>query len=169
MKLYDLIPEHKALLDLIDEQPGGELSPESEAALDAFFREISGDEAVKLDSYVHVIRTMEMKATAAQSEIDQYTAKKRAAEAAVKRLKDRVKTYMEITGRTKVSTATGRTFAIQKNGGNPPMDIDSDVPAEWLYQPPPVPDRDAILTALKEGQDLPFARLLPTGTHLRIR
>lgn len=169
MKLYDLIPEHKALLELIDEQPGGELSPETEAALDAFFSEIAGDEAAKLDSYVHVIRTMELKAAAAQSEIDQYTARKRSAEAAVKRLKDRVKTYMEITGRTKVTTATGRTFAIQKNGGNPPMDIDSDVPAEFLFQPPPVPDRELILAALKDGKELPFARLLPAGTHLRIR
>ena len=175
MKLFDMIPEHRALLDLIEEVPGGELNPEAEAALEAFFAEIGEAEAPKLDSYAYVIRTLESQAAVAQAEADQYLSKKKTAENAVKRLKDRVKLYLEVTGRTKATTTTGRTFAIQANGGVAPLDLSDRVKS----QPETLPsqfqrlkveaDTAAIRKALEDGEVLDFATILPRGNHLRIK
>lgn len=173
MKLFDLIPEVHALNSLIEENDGEILNEEAEKALEAFFAEIAHDEAAKLDSYVNVVRLYESKAAAAQAEIDQYQARKRAAENAARRLKDRVKLYLEITNRTKVGTVTGRTLAIQKNGGLSPLDVDASVRPEDLpeqFQKVVVSvDSDKVRAALEAGEVLEFARLKSRGTHLRIR
>lgn len=171
MKLFDLLPEHRALLELVDEQTGGELTPDVEANLDAFFAEIGDAEAVKLDSYAGLIRTLESQAAAAQAEVDRFQMVKRAAENAAKRLKERVKVYLELQGRTKAVTAAGRTFAIQKNGGKQMLQI--DLPPEELpkqFQKVVVQaDEEALRVRLEVGEPLEFARLLPRGTHLRLK
>lgn len=171
MKLFDLLPEHKALFDLIDEQPGGELSPDVEQSLDRFFAEIGEAESVKLESYAGLIRTLEGAAAVAQAEIDRFAMAKRTAENAVKRLKDRVKAYLELTSRTQVKTAMGRTFAIQNNGGKLPLDITipaTDLPARFQRVTVSA-NEDAIREVLESGEPLEFATLKPRGSHLRLR
>jgi len=150
-----------------------ELSREASEAFDEWFGELSKNEAAKLDGYVGLIKTLEMEAAAAKAEAEQYTMKARSRENRAKWLKERVKGYLEATGRTKVETATKRTIAIQANGGAVPvMLMDSIDPASIPDEFAVVrrtPNTEAIREYLAAGGQLPFASLGVRGTHLRIR
>lgn len=169
MTLFAIGDELRAVLDLVDES--AELPP----IVEQWFAEIGDAEAEKLDAYAGLIRSLEGEAAVAKAEAEQFQAKAAARENAVKRLKDRVKLYLESTGRTKAVSKAGRTFAIQANGGKLPLVIDPAVKPEDLpreYQRITVGyDTEAIRDALEDGLEFPktFARLKPRGNHLRVR
>jgi hypothetical protein len=171
--LFHLTDDIRAL-DALIEELGGELgSPEVAAAWEAMVRELQQDEGVKLDSYVNWIRSLEMEASAAKAEAEQYAMKARVRENRISWLKANLKAHLEATGRAKVLTATKRTLAIQANGGNVPV-IKAD-----SIDPAAVPDDlviirreidwEAVRKLLLEGATLPFASLGERGSHLRIR
>lgn len=171
--LFSIGADLLALNDLCDELPGGEMSPEAEAAFDAWAAKLAEDEATKLDGYCGLIRSLEGEAAVARSEAEQYLARAAARENRVKWLKARMKLHLESTGRTKAVTATGRTVAIQANGGKVPVWIDpavvpADLPAPFQRVRVEV-DTEAIRANLESGHELSFARLEPRGTHLRVR
>jgi len=91
----------------------------------------------------------------------------------VKRLKNRLKDYLEFTGRTKAHTETGRTITVQANGGALPVitppDIDIRGVPEQFVKVIRSLDLDAVREELKSGAELPFAQLGQRGTHLRIK
>lgn len=170
--LFAIGDDLQALANLMDECEA-ELGPEVDAALTAWFNELAGDEAVKLDGYVGLIRTWEMESAAAKAEADQYAMKARTRDNRVARLKERMKEYLDFTGRKKVETATKRTIAIQANGGAVPVEYLTNEPCDVL--PPDMvivtrrPDTDAVRKALAEGSTFPGIVLGTRGTHLRIR
>lgn len=170
--LFEIGEDMRALLAIMDECDE-ELTPDVDAALDQWFKELSNGEAAKLDGYVNLIKTLEMEATAAIAEAEQYEMKARVRKNRVARLKDRVKEHLEATGRKKVETATKRTIAIQANGGVIPVKIaegtdPASIPDEFAIVTR-APNLDAIREKLKTGESLPFATLGERGTHLRIR
>lgn len=169
MTLFHIEADHLALMAILEEC-GPELTPEQDATIAAWFEEISGNEEAKLDGYVGIIRLKEADAALARAEVDRWQAQLRSAENGIARLKDRMRGFMQLTGRDRITTAAGRVIAIQRNGGKAPLQVDGapeDLPPAYRvveYRA----DNDAIRAALEEGE-LPFARLLPRGTQVRIR
>lgn len=170
--LFDLSDDLRALAALMDECDA-ELTRETSEALDEWFAELAADEARKLDGYVGLIKQNEMEAAAAKAEAEQYAMKARARENRVRWLKERVKGYLEATGRTKVTTATNRTIAIQANGGHAPIllpeSLDPNTIPDEFAIVRRTPDLDKIREHLTAGGSLPFAALGDRGRHLRIR
>ena len=171
--LFKIGTELEALNCLLEET-GGELkNQEAEGAVTAWLTEMEEDQAHKLDSYVDLIRLNEGEALAARAEAEAYATAARTRENKVKWLKEQMKLHLERTRQVKgVKTATGRTVSVQKNGGALPLEIDT-VPIEQLLaadmtKTTVTADSDKIRKALLAGAELPFARLKPAGTHLRI-
>jgi len=172
MTLFDIGEDLRALALLMDECDD-ELSREATEAFDEWFAELSKNEATKLDGYVGLIKTLEMEATAATAEAEQYLMKARVRKSRVKWLKERIKGYLETTERKKVETATKRTIAIQANGGALPVLLDesidpASIPDEFIVVSR-TPNTARIWEHLSAGGSLPFATLGVRGTHLRIR
>jgi hypothetical protein len=172
VKLFDLLTEHAALIDLLLERDGELGDDETAAVVDSWFADIAAEEGRKLDSIVGVIRTLEAEAAAANAEMSRWMAREIVRKNAVKRIKDRVKLYLETTGRKKVTTADGRPITIQGNGGLKPLSINPTAfPFEvdekyrkvvWDF------DKMRIREDLDAGVSLEFAHLEPRGTSLRI-
>lgn len=170
--LYELREEHAAIRAVIDEA-GAELEHELAAQLDRAVADLESDEADKMESFYRLIRHLEMEASAARAEAEQYAMMAKTRENAVKRIKDRIKDHLESTGRKSIETTSGKKFAIQANGGKQSLkladtiDLDA-VPAE-LVRVVRTLDTDAVRDAIGAGQAFDWATLEPRGTHLRIK
>lgn len=165
--LYEITDDLRRMLDLADET-GGEL----DAAAAEYLATVEAEEAVKLDGYANLIRTLEMEEAAARAEAEQYQLKAAARADAVKRLKGRLLDHLTATGRTKVQTAKGRTISVQANGGKAPVKWSSvevaDLPPRFVVVRQEI-DREAVREALERGEVLEFATLGEKGQHVRIR
>lgn len=172
--LYQITDDLIRLNDLLEELEGdlsrcGEMEP----AVTAWLEQLEHDQAAKLDSYVGLLRTLEMEAAAARAEKEQWAAKERSRTARAEYLKARLLRHLEATGQAKVTTASGRVVSVVKNGGVAPMEIRPDVtvdalPSRFVRVVREV-DKAAVRAALEAGESLGFAELLPRGTGLRIK
>ena len=154
-----------ALLDECPEEP----SPEALAELERWFAELGEARDQKLDNYCALIREHELLAVARRAEIDRLQKHVNAHDSIVRRLKDRLKLFLEAQRLSRIQTKRF-PIAVVGNGGLAPLQI--DVPAEKLppeFQAREVkPDCAAIRAALAAGVSVEGARLGPRGTHLRI-
>jgi len=75
---------------------------------------------------------------------------------------------MQRRGTKKLETLRFR-LSVCGNGGKQPIDITGEVPEDFMYTPDPEVDNEHVRKALESGEQLPFAQLLPRGTHLRIK
>ena len=176
MTLFQIGDELRAILELVDET-GGELPP----TLEQWFAEISQDEAVKIDSYYGLCKSLETEATVATAEAEQFQAKAKARTNAVKGLKDRMKLYLELQGRKEAVGTSGRKAAIQANGGKlaltqtlaaNPNDMTAkevEVCDERFFLTKYVLNTEELRNALESGEVCSTAKLEPRGTHLRWR
>jgi hypothetical protein len=170
--LFELTTDILAL-DALENELGGELTPEIQTAWESMARELYEDEAAKADVHIHWIRRLESEAAAARAEAEQYTRHAITRENRVKRIKELWKQHLEATARTKVTTATNRVIAIQQNGGVQKLTIApgikaDDVPAEFRRVIVEF-NNEAIREALEGPDALVWAKLEPRGTSLRIR
>ena len=171
--LYQISEDLLALDDLLFEV-GGDISEEEAAtAIEQWFAENEAALQQKLDGYGYLIRRQEADASFVDEEVKRLQARKQARENAAKRLKDRLKQFMEEHGMKDIETPHFR-FAVQKNGGRTPIEV--DVPPDQLpkeYQRVKIePDIDKLrskLESLPDDVGLPFAHFLPRGSHLRVR
>ncbi len=170
--LFSIGDDLRALMDLLDES-GGEITPATHTTLEAWFAEVGRDQSNKLDGYACLIRQLEMEATAATAEKEQWAKKAQARENSAKRLKERLKLYMELSRQDKLQTSTGRIIALQNNGGLLPLELAPTIDPNKLapaFQRVKVDvDTDAVRAVLEAGQELPFAKLGARGRHVRIR
>jgi hypothetical protein len=169
--LFEIGDDLRALDELIEERGGDVTDPEVMAAVERWYAEVAADEAAKLEAYVQYLRQLDMEIDAAADEEKQFAAKRRSREARKDWLRQRLKLYLEATGRKSVKTSAGRTVSVQANGGRPPVDVTAppeDIPDEFCRVRREV-DHDAVRAALDAGQALPFARFRERGTQLRIR
>ena len=168
--LFEIADDLRALADLLAEGDA-ELADETAAAAEAWFAELGGQEAEKLDAYVDLIRRFESEAQTANEEAQRYDRIASVRGNAAARLKNRLRDYLAATGQPKVQTATGRTVRIQKNGTAPLVVDDgldlATVPPELVKVSRSI-DLAAVRDRLKAGESLPFARLGDPGCHLRI-
>ena len=160
--LYDIQGEYLTLLsyadDIEDPQP----------FLDTL-ESIQGELEVKADNYGIVISEINAAVKKYAAEIERLTKKKEFMENNVKAMKDRLKSAMELM---EVKDGTLQTehykFKICKNGGKQALNVDEEhVPDNYkrvVYET----DTDRIRKELEGGAELPFAKLKPRGTHLRI-
>lgn len=167
--ILDITADLLAFLDLLNENDG-ELTIESNIALEQWFAEIGNAQEQKVDNYCALMRELELRAAVRNEEAERLLKRRQADMNTVKRLKDRLKEFLEITGQRKVETAR-YSVAIQNNGGLLPMEL----PEETACLPPeyirfvPEPRTELIRKDLEANKVIPGCRLKPRGTHLRVR
>ena len=121
----------------------------------------------KADGYCTVMDQIKANITAHDLEIKRLTARKKAMEANIDRMKDALLAAMVAMDEKKIKTELN-TITRCANGGKQKMTIDGEVPDNYLhiiYQP----DTDKIRDDLEQGMELPFAHLEPRGEHVTIK
>lgn len=171
--LYDLDRDYLALEELLLEA-GPELDAEAALAFDRLFADWTADSAEKAEGYYRIIRKLEMQASAAKAEAEQYAMMARVRTNAAARLKDRMKAHLEATGRKEIVTASGKKFVVQSNGGKLPLAVndslcDLDEINQDFVRVKKELDTEAVREHLESGCPLLWASLSPRGTSLRIR
>lgn len=172
--LFQIADEIGALHDLLTEC-GGELADDqAEAAIDQWLAETDADLFKKVDGYCGLIREFEARSEAREIEAKRLMALAGADGNQAKRLKARLKDFLEICGLSKLQTEHFK-LAIQANGGALPL----IVPPQWEAEPASAPesfhkievklDRDAIREAIRNDEETHGACLGERGNHLRIR
>lgn len=139
------------------------------------------EESIKLDNYIMLIKQLEMEAVAARAEKEQWAAREKSRTERVAFLKDRLKKHLELTGRDKVATETGRVIAIQKNGGKPPLVLEEEkfngltdselkeLEHMGVIVLQPMLEKSHLFDLLRGGTTFEWARIGEAGTHLRIK
>ena len=163
--LFSIGEHFYALESLLIENEG-----EIDETLDQWLNEYEAKEAEKVDAYCYLIQKFEEIAAEAKRLADRSSGYNKKA----KTLKDRLKYYLESRGRDKLETQRF-TIKVAHNGGPLPVMLTEGTTAETLpenfvkvYREP---DMNALRDAILGGDDqaLQFARILPRGTHLRIK
>lgn len=163
--LYELSTELARIHDeLVDS--GGELTDELEKRLD----ESGLAFTAKVENIVRWTRNLSTRSAAIKAEIDRLTALKKSADNLEKRLKAYVQMCMEMAGKEKVEYDLF-TVRLQKNPPSAEVMDEGATPAKFLTIIPEqkVPDRKAILEALKGGEKVKGWQLVTERKHLRIK
>jgi len=171
--LFQISDDLRALADLVNDYEGDIDDPAVTPAFDAWFAELEAAQATKLDGYVGLIRQWEMEEAASKEEAERWAKRASVRANRVQRLKARLMDYMTLTGQPKLTTAEGRTIAVQNNGGVLPIipagweqNVDLDAYPQFSKR---VLDPKAVRDALADGKEVPFAALGDRGSHVRIR
>ena len=124
---------------------------------------MSGDLETKATNVAYIVRNSEVSAEAIKAHAQAQLERARAIEKRADYLRDYLKSCMELAGITKIE-GPGVVISFRKSESvviNEP----GLVPSVYMRQPepqPPQPDKTAIKTALKAGQEVP-------GAHLDVR
>lgn len=116
--LYDIGEEWKRWHQLTDEL-GGELPPEEEAAITAWYGQLEFDEAAKVGQLVSVIRMLEAEVESAGQWAEFYFKKKVARERRITDIKRRLLEYMGDHERKALNTDRGVKVVMRTNSTKP--------------------------------------------------
>jgi hypothetical protein len=164
--LFALTEEMHALDELLTAS-GGELTDDIEAMLATIGSQITQ----KVDSLAWVIRTCEARAAGFKKMRQEMDEKKTTEENKIDRLKEYVRVCLDRLGTDKIK-GEQYTFALQRNGGKPPVKLlepyasDPDLLPRDLTRITVTPDMDRIRELPTPSE---FYEVLPVGTHVRIR
>ncbi len=162
--LYELSTELALLNDEII-SADGELSPDLEARLD----NVSLDYRAKSQGIAKWTLDIAGAESMIDTEIARLQRKKRVAENLRTRLTAYIKTCMEQADVQKIESPT-ITLRIQKNPPSVEILAEDQLPARFIrIKQITELDKTGMLFALKNGEDIPGARLVTEKTHLRIR
>lgn len=131
---------------------------------------ISGDLEEKATNVAFAVRNMEATVEAMKEAERQMKARRETAERRIESVKRYLKETLESCGVKKVHSPWF-DLAIQSNPEAVEVFDEAQLPGEYMTQPEPPapkPDKAAIKAALKEGKDVPGAKLVK-GTRLVIR
>lgn len=153
-------------LDALDDDS----SPEAVQLLLDWMTDLTQQREDKIDGYAFVIRRLEARAKICKNEAADFSAKAKQAESKIEHMKKNLFDHMNAIN-TKMLVTDRFRFTIVKNGGEAPVEIiDAEqIPEDFKYSPPAIPDKDAIRLALCTGQEVPGAKLGERGSHLRIK
>ena len=192
MNLYQI---EDSLQQLVDLREAAEAEGDSEAlvVIDRQLREYLTAEASKVTSYVALIRAREAVAEACATELTRIIDIKKSAEADIARMKANALAVMQQFGVKELKATPGGGLRIQANGGRQALETDPDAPDEYAVitlkltatqvvaiqtQMPRALegctfakrewDTERIREALARGEQVPGAKLLPRGEHLRV-
>jgi len=131
---------------------------------------MSGALEMKAQNTAIVARNMEATADAIKQAEAAMSARRKAIEHRAARLREYIKSCMEIAGVSKIECPL---FAISIKNNPPAVEVFEQglIPSEYMHQPeppPPAPDKKAIAETLKKGTDVPGCRLTKS-TRLEVR
>lgn len=171
--LFELVGDYQRLYEMADE-------PEMEENAEAWFDTMEGIEGEiedKAVNYYRVIKNIEAdvevvkaKAQAFKNEYDRLMTIASSKENSVKRIKKNLTDAMIKTGKTKfknddISFWTQSTKAVEIS---PTVDVNKDVPTDYLRFKNPEINKKKVLEDLKGGKELNFAKLVE-NTEVRFR
>lgn len=158
--LFELTNEFRALYELATEDGDPQALADT---IESMLPELQQ----KAVGYVAVINQLEMESAKADEISKAFKAKADARKNSVKALKNSLLMALDSINATEMQAGDWTIKAV-KNGGMQPMVIDGEVPESFLKVIYEV-DKDKIRQALKDGQDLSFARLEERGRHITIK
>ena len=166
------ISEDMAALDALLAETGGEITPEAEAAFNAFEAELAANLHAKTDAYCALIAEIDARAAARKAEAKRLADRAKADERTSDALRERLRFVWETRRLGKVETDRF-TVSLARNGGKAPLDIRcgvDELPA-WAIKRETVVtvDKDAIRSRLDAGEPLDFASLMERGTRINIK
>lgn len=166
------ISEDMAALDALLAETGGEITPEAEAAFNAFEAELAANLHAKTDAYCALIAEIDARAAARKAEAKRLADRAKTDERTADALRERLRFVWETRRLGKVETDRF-TVSLAKNGGKAPLDIRcgvDELPA-WAIKRETVVtvDKDAIRSRLDAGEALDFASLMERGTRINIK
>jgi hypothetical protein len=166
------ITEDMAAIDELLAESGGEITPETEGTLDAWFAELDTNFTGKVDNYCALITEIECRAAVRKAEADRLYDRAKVDENAAKALRERLRFVWELRAMGKVQTSR-YTVSLAKNGGKAALDVRvgaEDLPA-WAVKTETVVtvDKDAIRSRLEAGEQLDFASLMQRGNRIAIK
>lgn len=161
MTLYELTDELAAVLEAGED---GELPEDLEARLDDLLPQFDQ----KVDNICRLMAEISARAEGRINEAERLTALGRAGLRTVGRLKSYLKDSLERMGVKKIETPLFKVRV--QNNSQPSIEYTGDV-----SQLPPTfrrtiiePDKKAVLTAWKAGEELPPGFVVEVGQHLRV-
>ncbi len=171
--LFEMVGDYQRLYEMADD-------PEMEENADTWFNTMEGIEGEiedKAVNYFHVIKNLEAdneetkaRAAAFKAEYDRLMSVVSTKENAIKRIKKGLTDAMLVTGKTKFKN-DDITFYTQTTKSveiSPTVDVNKDVPTDYLRFKNPEIDKKQVLKDLKEGKELKFAKLVEnTGVRFR--
>lgn len=141
--------------------------------LEAWFDSVMDARDEKIDRYCSLIKSLEGMVAIREEEIKRLQSLVKSDQAAVKRLKERLRIFVEGQG-GKVETPLHK-LSVAKNGGKVPVHY----PGAWAESPSEAPeafhrrrielDVEAIRASLEAGEEIPGCAIGERGTHLRIK
>ena len=162
--LYELSSAYIRLLEMAQD-------PEtSDTVIYDTMEAIDGELEDKAESYAVVIKELTARINAIDAEIERLEAMKRACSDNILRMKGRLQSAMESTGKMKFKT-TLFSFNIQKNPPSVAIDAKSwrDIPKDYLKYRDPEIDRAKMKKDIQDGKDLTGIAHLTQTESLRIR
>lgn len=147
--LYQLTSEYEELIDALEDAQ----NEDEAAAVLAKLDELSGAIENKAEVYARIIKSKQAEAEALKAEADRLTGKRKCAENAADRLKTRLLTVMQETGRTEIPTAIGK-WRIQANPLSCEITDESKLPRKYFIPQPDKIDKAAMLRDYKATGEL---------------
>ena len=132
---------------------------------------LSGDLEKKATNVAFFVRNLEATADQIKLAEKQMADRRKAMETRAERIREYLKTNMEIAGISEISCPHFK-LAIRKNPPSVVIDAESQIPADYFSQPetpPPQVDKKLIAKAIKDGFEVPGAHLDATKTRLEIK
>jgi hypothetical protein len=163
LTLYQISDEYAATLALAD------LDMDEQTIADTL-EGLSGALEAKAQNVAMFARNLEASAAAIREAEQQMAARRKAIESRAERVREYIKANMLRTGISKIECPYF-AIAIKNNPASVVVDDVRAIPADFMRQPeppPPEPDKKAIGTALKAGNDVPGCHL-DHGTRLEIK
>lgn len=168
MSLYAITTELQSILDLLDSGAPDEATAAAIVEHEAALREAL---ATKAESYAGLVRSLEARAAARQTEAERMDALADADRRLATRLTRALHDAMQATGTSKLETERFR-LSVRSNGGKIPLVIEDETALPPVYRVPVYTervDKDAVREVLERGESVPGARLGERGTRLEIR
>lgn len=156
--LYEIAREYKGTAELL-----ANLELDAQTVADTLEGQ-SGDLQTKAQNTVFVLRNLESTAEAIKQAEAEMAQRRRAIEARADRLKTYVLECMQVAGVEKIECPHFR-ISIKNNPGSVDVFEPGLIPSEFMKNPeppPPTPDKTAIKNAIKNGAEVPGARVVTT-------
>jgi hypothetical protein len=170
--LFKIGQDMQALDDLL-EAIGGDVTDEAlDAVIQEWLEENAQNLAGKVDNIVRFHKDLTARAKAKRELAREYDALARFDEKKAERLKTRLLDFMQERG-WDLMEGNVHKVTVTLNGGKRPVIVPDEldlakVPREFIIETPSL-DKEKVYEALKAGKVVPFAKLGPQGSHLRIK
>ena len=149
--LYELTAGYATLLDAYDAAE----TPEEQEEYLRLIANAEGDITDKADAYAKIMRMKQIEADGYKAEIDRLTARKRAAENVVSRLKSSMLDALKVTGEREVKTSIGK-WRIQNNPWSADVEDWERVPMKYRTPQPDKVDKKSLVDDFKAtGEIIP--------------